>query len=65
MQAVPVHFSSLDRVAERVLDHLRQRHHTALVGSPGCGTTTIVGPLAERIGEDGFIVNRFDGQPKG
>lgn len=65
MQAVPVHFSSLDRVAERVLDHLRQGHHTALVGSPGCGVTTFVGPLAERIGEDGFIVNRFNGQTKG
>jgi len=65
MSAVPVHFSSLDRVADRVLDHLRQGHHTALVGSPGCGMTTFVGPLADRIGGDGFVVSRFDGQAKG
>jgi hypothetical protein len=62
---VPVHFSSLDRAAERVLDHLRQGHHTALVGSPGCGMTTFVGPLANRIGRAGFAVSRFDGQSKG
>ena len=65
MRAVPVHFSSLDRVAERVLDHLRQGHHTALVGSPGCGMTTFVGPLADRIGANGFVVRRFDGKAKG
>jgi hypothetical protein len=65
MGAAPVHFSSLDRVAERVLDHLRQGHHTALVGSPGCGMTTFVGPLADRIGGGGFVVSRFDGQAKG
>lgn len=65
MHAGPVHFSSLDRVAERVLDHLRQGHHTALVGSPGCGMTTFVGVLADRIGGDRFVVSRFDGQAKG
>ena len=62
---MPVHFSSLDRVAERVLDHLRRGHHTALVGSPGCGMTTFVGHLADRIGGDGFAVSRFDGKAKG
>jgi len=65
MHTVPVHFSSLDSVAERLLDHLRKGHHTALVGSPGCGMTTFVGPLAERIGRDGFVVSRFDFQSKG
>ena len=60
-----VHFSSLDRIAERVLDHLRLGHNTALVGSPGCGMTTFVGPLAERIADDGFVVTRFDAQAKG
>jgi hypothetical protein len=65
MCAVPVHFSSLDRVAERVLDHLRQGHHTALIGSPGCGITTFVNSLADRIAGAGFVVNRFDGKAKG
>ena len=65
MHSVPVHFSSLDRVAERVLHHLRQGHHTALVGSPGCGMTTFVSPLADRIGGEGFIVSHFDGRAKG
>ena len=40
-----VHISSLDPVGERVLDHLRQGHHTALVGSPGCGMTRAAGHL--------------------
>ncbi len=65
MDSVPVHFSSLDRVAERVLLHLRQGHHTALVGSPGCGITTFVGSLAGRISGEGFIVSRVDGLAKG
>jgi hypothetical protein len=65
MHSAPIHFSSLDRVAERVLDHLRQGHHTALVGTPGCGMTTFVGSLADRIVGEGFIVSRFDGQAKG
>jgi hypothetical protein len=57
---VPVHFSSLDRVAERIIDHLRREHHTALVGSPGCGTTTFVTDLAAEIAALGFRINRFD-----
>jgi hypothetical protein len=65
MHAEPVHFSSLDRVAERVLDHLRLGHHTALVGSPGCGMTTFVGELAARIDGIGFGVNRIDMRAKG
>ena len=57
---MPVHFSSLDRVAERIIDHLRREHHTALVGSPGCGTTTFVTDLAAEIAALGFRINRFD-----
>ncbi len=60
-----VHILSLDRVAERVLDHLRQGHHTALVGSPGCGMTTFVSVLATGISADGFIVHYFDSRTKG
>ena len=62
---MPVHFSSLDIVADRVLDHLRLKHHTVLVGSPGCGMTTFVDSLAARISGDGFLVSRFDGQALG
>lgn len=65
MHPVPVHLSSLDRVAERVLDHLRQGHHTALVGSPGCGMTTFVTDLAAGIAGCGYRSNRFDGRAKG
>lgn len=65
MAATPVHLSSLDRVGERVLDHLRQGHHTALVGSPGCGMTTFVGALAARIAGSGFSVSRIDVRAKG
>ena len=60
-----VHISSLDRVAERVVDHLRQGHHTTLVGSPGCGITTFVARLSDRIVEDGFQVIPFDLHAKG
>jgi hypothetical protein len=59
-----VHISSLDRVAERVLDHLRLGHHTTLVGSPGCGTTTFVTDLSAEIVNCGFRTNRFDGRNK-
>ena len=62
---MPVHFSSLDIIADRVLDHLRLKHHTVLVGSPGCGMTTFVDSLAARISGDGFLVSRFDGQARG
>ena len=51
---MPIHFASLDRVADQVLDHLRLGHHTVLVGSPGCGMTTFVGSLAARIAETAF-----------
>ena len=60
-----VHISSLDRIAERVVDHLRQGHHTTLVGSPGCGITTFVARLSDRIAGNGFTVSRFDLQAKG
>ena len=60
-----VHISSLDRVGERVLDHLRQGHHTALVGSPGCGMTTFVSDLAAKVAGNGFTITRFDAQTKG
>lgn len=55
-----VHISSLDRVGERVLDHLRQRHHTALVGSPGCGMTTFLSHLTAKMVDSGFAVHEFD-----
>ena len=58
-----VHILSLDRVASG-LDHLRQGHHTALVGSPGCGMTTFVS-VATGISADGFIVHYFDSRTKG
>ena len=60
-----VHISSFDRVAERVVDHLRQGHHTTLAGSPGCGITTFVARLSDRIAENGFTVIRLDLQAKG
>lgn len=60
-----VHIPSLDRVAERVLLHLRQGHHTVLVGSPGCGMTSFVTNLAASIAESGFTINRFDADSKG
>ena len=60
-----VHISSLDRVGERVLDHLRQGHHTALVGSPGCGMTTFVSDLATRVAGNGFAISHFDARAKG
>lgn len=60
-----VHISSLDRVGERVIDHLRQGHHTALIGSPGCGMTTFVTDLANRIAGNGFTVVRLDALTKG
>jgi hypothetical protein len=60
-----VHISSLDRVSERVLDHLRQGHHTALVGSPGCGMTTFVADLVAKLVGGGFAIHRFDAQTKG
>ena len=65
MGAAPVHFASLDRVREAVLDHLRQGHHTALVGGPGCGTTTCVTDLDRRISlVAAFRTNRFDARVK-
>lgn len=64
MPAAGVHFSSLDRVTERVLDHLRQGHHTALVGSPGCGITTFVTDLAAIIAGSNLRTNRFDARVK-
>ena len=62
---MPIHFSSLENVAGRVLSQLRLKRHTALVGSPGCGMTTFVGSLADRIAGEGFLVSRFDGQALG
>lgn len=59
-----VHISSLDRIGERVIDHLRQSHHTALVGSPGCGMTTFAVGLADRIAGNGFTVTRLDAKAK-
>lgn len=63
--ASPVHISSLDRTGERVIDHLRQGHHTALVGSPGCGMTTFAAGLADKIAGNGFTVTRMDALAKG
>lgn len=60
-----VHISSLDRITERVLDHLRQDHHTALVGCPGCGMTTFVADLASKITGNGYMVNHFDARSQG
>lgn len=60
-----VHISSLDRIGERVIDHLRQGHHTALVGSPGCGMTTFAAGLADKIAGNGFMVVRLDALAKG
>ena len=59
-----VHIASLDHIADRVLAHLRQGHHTALIGSPGCGMTTFVSSLTAKIGTDGFAVNHFDAHSK-
>ena len=59
-----VHISSLDRISERVLNHLRQDHHTALVGSSGCGVTTFVSELAAKVADSGFIVHHFDARTK-
>ena len=59
-----VHISSLDLARERVLYHLRQSHHTALVGSPGSGMTTFLGNLTESIGNAGFYVISFDAKSK-
>lgn len=60
-----VHISSLDRIAERLLNHLQQGHSAALVGSPGCGVTTFVTDLANRIAGNGFTVVRLDALIKG
>jgi MoxR-like ATPase len=64
MGAAPVHFSSLDRVAERVVEQLRRERDTVVIGSPGCGMTTFVSQLAAAVAGDGFRVNRFDAQVK-
>lgn len=60
-----VHISSLDRIGERVTDHLRQGHHTCLVGGPGCGITTFAAGLADKIAGSGFTVVHLDASAKG
>ncbi len=64
MGGAAVHLSSLDGVAERVLDHVRQGHHTVLVGSPGCGMTTFVADLVTGLAGAGYRSNRFDSRTK-
>ena len=64
MVAAPIHFSSLDGVIERIINHVRREHHTAFVGSPGCGTTTSVTDIAAEIAKCGFRINRFDARVK-
>jgi len=60
-----VHISSLDHISERVIDHLRQGHHTSLVGSPGCGITTFAAGLADKIADHEFTVVSMDALAKG
>jgi len=60
-----VHISSLDRAGERVLDHLLRGHHTALVGSPGCGITTFVEDLRAKVADAGFTITHLDAGLKG
>ena len=64
MGAAPVHFSSLDGLVERIVGHIRREHHTALVGSPGCGITTFATDLAAEIANYDFRINRFDARVK-
>jgi hypothetical protein len=64
MGASLVHFSSLEAVADRVIDHVRREHDTALVGSPGCGISTFVTDLAAEITSLGFRINRFDARKR-
>ncbi len=59
-----VHIASLDRIGERVIDHLQQGHHTALVGSPGCGMTTFVNDLMAKAGDRGFTITHFDARSR-
>lgn len=64
MVPATIHFSSLDPVVERIINHIRREHHTAIVGSPGCGTTTFVTDLAAEIAKCGFRINRLDARVK-
>jgi len=55
-----VHLTSLDRVVERIVGHLKQDHHTALVGSPGCGATTFLAALKGQLADAGFELVHLD-----
>lgn len=55
-----VHLASLDNLGERVVDHLKQGHHTAIVGSPGSGVTSLITSVTVQIAGAGFQVMRFD-----
>jgi len=60
MASTTVHLASLDGVADRVIDHLKQGHDAALVGSPGCGMSAFVANLTALISAAGFEALYFD-----
>ena len=55
-----INLVSLDRVGERIIDHLQQGHSTALIGSPGSGITTYLKTLTKQIAKSGFEVIYLD-----
>ena len=56
----PVQLVSLHPVVDKVVGHLRERHDTALVGAPGCGTTTLIPRIRENLSEHNYEIYAFD-----